>query len=556
MHFVKKLNILSLLIPGTKAETIIHSSTNLNISTLDLCIIVIYLTAVTGLGIRLSGRQTSPRDYFLGGKNLPWWAVCLSVVATETSTLTFISIPGLAYISNLGFLQIALGYIIGRIFISFAFLPAYYRGELYTSYELLRIRFGPRMQSYASFVFQMTRLLADGVRLFATAIPLSIITGWNYPVCIVIIAIFTIIYTSIGGIRSVVWMDVLQTFTYIAGAIIAGIVILNRLPGGLSGVLQTATPAGKFHIFTLGLDKSPGEFFKMNYTLFSGLIGGAFLSMASHGTDQLIVQRLLTCKNVRDSRKALITSGFLIFAQFALFLFLGIMLFVFYHGANMRPDEILVGFIIKELPRGLAGLIVAAIFAAAMSTLSSSLNSLASSSMFDIFIPSWGKNITPKKQLVLSRLFTIFWGSVFIFGALLFKDKQNPVVELGLAIASFTYGGLLGTFFLGTYSKTTSEDEALVAMWSTIFFMTWLVGQQTIILWVMYGLNLLVGFWIYLRIKPGINRKFLFIWLFLLTVLIFRIQSPGIAWPWFVFVGSILTYLTGSILGRLRQRMN
>jgi len=553
---VKKLNILSLLIPGTKAETIIHSSTNLNISTLDLCIIVIYLTAVTGLGIRLSGRQTSPRDYFLGGKNLPWWAVCLSVVATETSTLTFISIPGLAYISNLGFLQIALGYIIGRIFISFAFLPAYYRGELYTSYELLRIRFGPRMQSYASFVFQMTRLLADGVRLFATAIPLSIITGWNYPVCIIIIAIFTIIYTSIGGIRSVVWMDVLQTFTYIAGAIIAGIVILNRLPGGLSGVLQTATPAGKFHIFTLGLDKSPGEFFKMNYTLFSGLIGGAFLSMASHGTDQLIVQRLLTCKNVRDSRKALITSGFLIFAQFALFLFLGIMLFVFYHGANMRPDEILVGFIIKELPRGLAGLIVAAIFAAAMSTLSSSLNSLASSSMFDIFIPSWGKNITPKKQLVLSRLFTIFWGSVFIFGALLFKDKQNPVVELGLAIASFTYGGLLGTFFLGTYSKTTSEDEALVAMWSTIFFMTWLVGQQTIILWVMYGLNLLVGFWIYLRIKPGINRKFLFVWLFLLTVLIFRIQSPGIAWPWFVFVGSILTYLTGSILGRLRQRMN
>jgi len=556
LHFVKKLNILKLLIPDTKAETIIHSSTNLNISALDLSIIFIYLTAVTGLGIWFSGRQTCPRDYFLGGKNLPWWAVCLSVVATETSTLTFISIPGLAYISNLGFLQIALGYIIGRIFISFAFLPAYYRGELYTSYELLRIRFGPRMQSYASFVFQVTRLLADGVRLFATAIPLSIITGWGYPVCIVIIAIFTIIYTSIGGIRSVVWMDVLQTFIYIAGAIIAGIVILNRIPGGLSGVLQTAIPAGKFHIFTLGLDKSPGEFFKINYTLFSGLIGGAFLSMASHGTDQLIVQRLLTCKNVHDSRKALITSGFLVFAQFALFLFLGIMLFVFYHGRNMRPDEILVGFIIKELPRGLAGLIVAAIFAAAMSTLSSSLNSLASSSMFDIFIPRWGKDITPKKQLVLSRLFTIFWGSVFIFGALLFKDKQNPVVELGLAIASFTYGGLLGTFFLGTYSKITLEDEALVAMWSTIFFMTWLIGEQTIILWVMLGLNLLIGLWIYWRIKPGFNRKFLLIWSFLFIALIFRVQSPGIAWPWYVFVGSILTYLTGSILGWLRQRTN
>jgi len=352
----------------------------------------------------------------------------------------------------------------------------------------------------------------------------------------------------------VIWMDVVQTFIYISGAIIAGLFILNRIPGGLSGVMQTAIPAGKFHLFTLGFDKPPGEFFKTNYTLFAGLIGGAFLSMASHGTDQLIVQRLLTCKNVRDSQKALITSGFLVFAQFALFLFLGIMLYVFYHGANMRPDEILPGFVIKELPHGLSGLIVAAIFAAAMSTLSSSLNSLASSSMFDIFMPRWGKNITPKKQLVLSRLFTLFWGIVFIFGALLFKDKQNPVVELGLAIASFTYGGLLGTFFLGTYNKSILEDEALAAMWSTIFFMTWLIGQQTIILWAMVGLSLLVGIWIDLRIKPGFSRNFLFIWSFLSLVLIIRVQSPKIAWPWYVFVGSILTYFTGSVLGWLRSK--
>lgn len=527
----------------------------MNISALDVGIIFIYLTAVTGLGIWLSGRQASARDYFLGGKNLPWWAVCLSVVATETSTLTFISIPGLAYISNLSFLQVALGYIIGRIFISFAFLPAYYRGELYTSYELLRIRFGPRMQSYASFVFQITRLLADGVRLFATAIPLSIITGWGYPVCIVIIAIFTIIYTSIGGIRSVIWMDVMQTFIYISGAIVAGLFILNRIPGGMSAVLHTAVPAGKFHLFTLGFDKTPGEFFKINYTLFSGLIGGAFLSMASHGTDQLIVQRLLTCKNVRDSQKALIASGFLVFAQFALFLFLGILLYVFYNGVSIRPDEILPGFVIKELPRGLSGLIVAAIFAAAMSTLSSSLNSLASSSMFDIFIPRWGTHIKQKNQLALSRLFTLIWGIIFIFGAMLFKDKQNPVVELGLAIASFTYGGLLGTFFLGTFNKKTEEDEAMVAMWSTIFFMTWLIGQQTIVLWSMVGLNIAVGVWVYIRVKSGLSRIFLIAWTFFSFSLILGVQSPEMSWPWYVFVGSVLTYFSGSVLGWLRRKL-
>lgn len=309
-------------------------------------------------------------------------------------------------------------------------------------------------------------------------------------------------------------------------------------------------------MFYMGFDKPIGEFFQINYTLISGLIGGAFLSMASHGTDQLIVQRLLTCKTVRESQKALITSGLLVFAQFALFLFIGIMLFVFYDGAKMRPDEILSTFIIRELPAGLSGLMVASIFAAAMSTLSSSLNSLASSSMFDIYMPRWGQNITQKKQLILSRVFTLLWGFVFIFGALLFKDKENPVVELGLAIASFTYGGLLGAYFLGIFNKSTKEEDALVAMWSTIFFMTWLIGEQSLILWGMMSLNLLVGLWIYLRINSAINRIFLFSWCIFIIVLITHSPSPGIAWPWYVFVGSLLTFFIGSILGRQQRRVN
>ncbi|MBN1540892.1 sodium:solute symporter, partial [candidate division KSB1 bacterium] len=499
-------------------------------------------------------KQRNTRDYFLGDRNLPWTAVCFSVVATETSTLTFISIPGLAYLTNLNFLQITLGFLLGRIFISYTLLPAYYRGELYTAYELLGNRFGSRMRKYSSTIFQITRLLADGVRLFATAIPLAVITGLDYSSSILIIAVLTILYTYIGGIRAVVWMDVIQMFIYIGGALLAAVVLLRTILGGWPAIHQTAGLAGKWQLIDLGLHGSIADFFSTPYTLIGGLLTGAFFSMASHGTDQLIVQRLLACKSLQDSRKALITSGFLVIAQFSLFLFLGVLLYVYYQGAAQPSDEVLPRFIVEGLPAGVSGIIIAGVFAAAMSTLSGSLNSLASASMLDIYKSRWGKSNTEKKDLRVSRLLTFFWGIVFIGGAMLFKDKNNPVVELGLAIASFTYGGLLGAFFLGTYCKRATEDDALIALWGAIFFMTWVIDQQGATGFVLAFLNLVAGTAIFFWLKKWRHRIFIALWSALLLILMQVTPAMRIAYPWYVLIGTTISLLIGIGFSRFSER--
>lgn len=514
----------------------------MNIHPLDLIILLLYLLLVTWGGVRLSGRLTTSRDYFLGGRNLPWWAVCLSVVATETSTLTFISIPGLAYLTNLNFLQLAIGYILGRIVVSTLFLPAYFRGDLTTSYTLLHHKFGQRVRRFSSLIFLFTRLLADGVRLFATAIPLSILTGWSLVVCIFIIAVVTMIYTSVGGLRSVVWIDVFQTFIYISGAIVAGFFILAHLPQGWQSVLHAAAADNKLHIFYLGFEHSFADFLQINYTLLASLLGGALLSMASHGTDQIIVQRLLACRTVKESQLALIISGFIVLLQFAIFLLLGLLLYAFYDGAAMRSDEILPRFIIEELPHGLSGFIIAAIFAAAMSTLSSSLNSLASSTMFDLFTPQ--KKLTPAKELRLSRLFTMMWGLVFIAGAMFFKDTTNPVVELGLAISSFTYGSLLGAFLLASGKKRHHEQEILFSMWATILIMIWIIGPETGVKLILLLITALVGMWIF-SVMSGFYRVVQLL-LVIPAVLLFTIcPSPHMAWTWYVPVGTVVMLFLG-----------
>lgn len=522
----------------------------MNIATVDVVVIVTYLVVVTAIGARLGGKLLSSQDYFLGGRTLPWWAVCLSVVATETSTLTFISIPGLAYISNLNFLQIALGYILGRIVVSIFFLPSYYRGELRTSYELLYKRFGPRVRTLSSVIFLITRLLADGVRLFATAIPLSIMTGWSLPLCISIIAVFTIIYTSIGGIRSVVWMDVLQTFIYVGGAIVAGFFILAHLPQGWTSVLEYPGMREKLQIFNLGFHLSAVDFFRTNYTLAASLLGGAFLSMASHGTDQIIVQRLLACRNAKDSKKALIASGFIVLFQFAIFLLLGLLLYAFYNGVTLPSDEILPKFIIEELPSGLSGLIIASVFAAAMSTLSSSLNSLASSTMFDLFLPH--KTLNTAQELRLSRVFTIVWGLVFIGGAMVFQNKDNPVVELGLAIVSFTYGSVLGAFFLATFHSHIRESALLLSMLGTIFLMLWFIGPPFGMLVLLLGLVVLAGIFIF----KSLEWRYRILQLALAVLgglLLYLAPSPGVAWPWYVPVGTLLMLMLGTAMAWVQR---
>jgi solute:Na+ symporter, SSS family len=476
-------------------------------SFIDYAIIVAYLIGIAVFGIISGGKQKSVKDYFLGSKVVPWWAVCFSIVAAETSTLTFISIPGLAYIANLNFLQVTFGYLIGRIIVAFVFLPAYNKGELKTAYTFLENRFGGKTRSFASIVFLFTRVAADGVRLFATAIPLKLMLNISYPEAIIILAVVALIYTYTGGVKGVIWVDVIQMFVYLGGAIIAGIFLIHILPDGWSSVVHAAAANDKFNIINWGFDKGFCGFFSQPYTLIGGIVGGAFLSMASHGTDQLIVQRLLTTKTVKDSQKAIIGSGIIVIIQFAIFLVVGVMLYAYYGAMpHTRSDAVFPMFIINVLPPGLTGLIIAGLFAAALSTLAGSISSLSSSSMMDLYIPFFDKGGSEENRLKVSRILTIIWAALLVCAALFFMSTSEAVVELALSIASFTYGGLLGTFLLGILFKKARQEDALAGF----------VGGICIMITVI-SLNL-------------------------------------VAWTWFTLVGVITTLLIGGLLNVLSDK--
>ncbi len=508
------------------------------LTTLDYVVIVLYLAGVVAFGVKAGGRQKTTADYFLGNRDLPWWAVCFSVVATETSTLTVIGIPAVAYGGSLTFLQLTFGYLLGRIAVSIFFLPKYFQGELVTAYALLGNRYGDVMRSTASVTFLVTRLLADGVRLFATAIPLKVIADSagldiSYAFIIAVIALFTIVYTLIGGIKAVVWMDVVQMAVYLGGAFVAVIVLLGQVPGDW---WVQATEAGKTQVLYLAANESLSTWLTSPYAFVTAVVGGAVFSMASHGTDQLIVQRLLTCRDERDSKKALIGSAVVAIFQFALFLGVGLLLWSYYGGAPIadlglaRGDEIFPKFIIEGLPPGVSGLLLAGIVAAAMSTLSSSLNSLASSSVFDLFERIRGRALPAARSLFVSRLFTVFWGVVFIFFATLFENRDNPVVELGLAIASFTYGGLLGVFLLGLINKATNQTDAVLSFAATVVVMVWVIFS----VWHHPQEGWIVSF------MPGDD-------------VVAREGLRAIAWPWYTAIGAGLHLVLGSLLA-LRHR--
>lgn len=449
-------------------------------SVIKFSIVAIYLIAIAALGILSGGKQKSVKDYFLGSAKVPWWAVCFSIVAAETSTLTFISIPGLAYLTNLAFLQVTIGYLLGRIVVSQVLLPKYFGGNLSTAYAFLENRFGVKTRSFASIIFLFTRTAADGVRLFATAIPLKLMLDISYPTAIIIIAAVTLVYTYTGGVRGVIWVDVVQMFIYIGGAAVAAITLVNIIPGGWSAVVSAASSENKFMIFNFGFENGIAGFFSQPYTLIGGILGGAFLSMASHGTDQLIVQRLLVTQDLNSGKKAIITSGVIVIFQFALFLVLGVMLYTFYGKLDMKADEIFPMFILNELPPALSGFIIAGLFAAAMSTLAGSMSSLASSSMLDLFIPYKGNKYSETRQLFISRILTIFWAGMLILAALFFMNSSRVVVELALSIASFTYGGLLGTFLLGILNKKANQEDALAAFTAGIFIMISIISLKLV----------------------------------------------------------------------------
>jgi SSS family transporter len=426
----------------------------MRISPIDCAIILAYLAGVTLFGARFRRGQQTVKDYFLGGRSAPWWALACSIVATETSTLTIIGTPAIAFAGNLGFLQLVLGYVVARAILCVVLVPQYFQGEFYTAYQLLEKRFGPHMKRAASGVFLVTRALAEGVRITAVGKVFSVAFGAGDRASIAVITALTIFYTFEGGMRAVIWTDVMQFALYILGSIAAFFVLLHKIPGGWPTITAAAAAAGgKFKIFDFAFSLTK------SYTFWSGVIGGTFLTMASHGVDQTMVQRLLAARSERESKMALLASGFIVFVQFALFLVIGVMLFVFaQHFALAVPggdtDRIFPSFIVSYMPVGVAGIVLAAIFAVAMSNASGSLNSLASSTVMD-FGGAEGKGASVRR----SRMITLVWGLILGCLGLI---RWGSVLVAGLTIASITYGGLLGVFLLGTWNRRANQTGALV----------------------------------------------------------------------------------------------
>lgn len=457
----------------------------------DLSIIVAYLIGITWFGTRFRQGQKNLKDYFLGGRQAPWWAICLSIVSAETSTLTVIGTPALAFTGNFGFLQLVFGYLLARIVISVLFLPHYFRGEMFTAYELIRRRFGERLRRVTAVTFLITRALAEGVRVFAISLVISIVLGTGEVASIVLITLLTLFYTFEGGMSAVIWTDVVQMMLYVAGAVLSLIVILDKVPGGWEHVVAVAQPAGKFEVLDFRFSWTP-EFFSRTYNFWAGILGGCFLTTASHGTDQLMVQRLLAARSQTQSRFALLASWVVIFIQFSLFLLIGAILYVFYSDSHLPPphppDRIYPEFIWRYLPTGAAGVIIAAILAAAMANISAALNSLASTTVVDLYKPLAGRFAERDDAFYLraARIITIFWGGILL-GIGILARQWGSVLEAGLAIASIPFGALLGVFLLGVLTKRIAESHALAGMLAGLSVITY-VRFGTTIAWTWYVL--------------------------------------------------------------------
>ncbi|HEY7404041.1 MAG TPA: sodium:solute symporter [Candidatus Angelobacter sp.] len=470
----------------------------------DGTIIVAYLIGITLFGLRFRKSQRSLRDYFLADRNIPWWAIALSIVGAETSTLTVISTPGMAYGGNFGFLQVVLGYLVGRVVISVLFIPQYFRGELFTAYQLIDRRFGPRLHKITAAVFLITRAAAEGVRVWAVAIVVGVVLGTGEVASVAIVLVLTLIYTFEGGLAAVIWTDVVQLLIYVGGTIVGFFMLVHLVPGGWPAIHSSAAAAGKLQVFDFSFTLSKA------FTFWGGLIGGMFLNTATHGTDQLMVQRLLAARNQRDSQTALLSSGLIILAQFTLFLMMGAALWVFYRAypptaAFTKTDYIFPTFIVDHMPVGVCGILIAAILAAAMSNLSAALNSLSSTSMVDFYLRRRPET-SDQKRLRLSRVATIVWGLI-LFALALASRYGGSVLEKGLSIASVAYGGLLGVFLLGLLTKRTSERGAIIGM--------------------LCGLALNVYIWIW--------------------------ATAHIAWTWYVTLGSITTFVVGYLASLMME---
>lgn len=481
---------------------------------LDVTVIVIYLLVIAVIGLRLSGKQRSAADYFVGERGLSWWAVCFSVVATETSTLTVISVPGVAYLGAYGYVELAFGYLIGRIIVAMVMLPLYMRGDLVSAYQYLGLRFGRRMQGLASVTFLVTRLLAEGVRLFAAAIPIALLLAAmgvhvRYLEIIVVLTAVTVGYTYVGGIRAVVWTDAIQMMLYVGGAIVSAAILLAHTS---AGELARAWQAGKFQVFDMHASIVTNP-----YAFVTAIFGGAVFTMASHGSDQLMVQRILGCRNLADGRKAMIGSAVFVMLQFALFSLVGTLLWIHFGGQTPHQlglsdsDQLFPRFIIRQLPPGLSGLLIAGILGATMGSLSSAMNSMSNSTVTDLIHLFSHREYSDATMLRISRITTLLWAGALVGFASMFTDTHSPVIVLGLSITGYTYGALLGAFLLGLLVRRADQRDGAVAFIATLVVMA-------------------------------------------VVVLAVRFHGKPLAFPWYVPIGAAISLVVGGLCSRMHKR--
>jgi len=521
---------------------------------LDMVLVAVYLAGITLFGLRFrqkKGVATADRSlqsYFLAGNTIPWWAIALSIVSAETSTLTIISIPGVAFAGDFGFLQIVLGYMLGRIVVAALFLPRYFAGEMLTAYQLIDQRFGPTLHQLTAGLFLLTRAAAEGVRVFAVSIVVGIAIGTRDTLSIAIISALTLLYTFEGGMAAVIWTDVVQMAIYIAGTLVAVWSLGVKVPGGWAHIHTVAAAAGKFHMFDFALNLTT------TYTFWAGVLGGTFLTMASHGTDQLMVQRMLAARSLRESRLALLSSGAVIFLQFTLFLLIGAGLYVFYSTPSghwtlnpgpsfSSPDRIFPTFIVREMPLGIAGLLVAAILAAAMSNLSAALNSLASTTVVDFYM-QLRPTADSKERTLIAKSSTVLWALVLFAIAVysIAAGGKGHVVEMGLSIASVAYGCLLGVFLLGTLTKFATETGATLGMVCGF--------ALNLVLWQFPGKVLLRGGALIPNIaKPDGTLE-------IAPQTIPNLTIPHIAFTWYVLIGALATFAVGALASLLFRKQS
>ena len=471
---------------------------------IDYTVIAAYLLAITAFGTWFARFQKTTVDYFLTGRSVPWWAICFTIVATETSTLSFIGVPAGAYAGNMTFLQLAFGYVIGRVLVSVLFLPAYFRGELFTSYELLLRRFGPEVKNVAAVIFVVTRTLADGIRLFATALVVSVVTQVPVSITVIALGVAMIVYTVRGGVSAVIWTDVVQMFVYVGGALVVFFGLLALIPGGWGEVVRSAGSTGHFQVLDFSTDP------KQAYTFWAGVFGGVALTLATHGTDQFLVQRLLSARSLKGAASGLILSGILVFVQFILFLVIGAMLYTFYQHTPLprplsRPDEVLPLFVVTSLPQGVSGFIVAAIVAAALSP---SINSLAATTVNDFYLKYVKPGADEKTLMRVARTATIGWGTAQIAVALGAQWVTRSVLDSGLSVLSLAAGPVLGAFLTGVLTTRVRSRAMLggMAAGAAVLAWIWITDAYAFTWYALTGALVTGGMALLLSLLPSSTR--------------------------------------------------